>query len=90
MYVLRVPDERTRRITIRRLSARGAFHALSANTFNRRVTEAERLKTHFAHAADLARQIPVMSLTYPRALDALSDVSEAVTADLHRRLPRGH
>jgi hypothetical protein len=86
VYVLNAPSRRspTRRVTIRAMAQRRAFVALLANTFNNVVTEPERLRRHFRLATRLAADLRIKSLSYPRDLDRVSEVREAVCADLDR------
>ena len=73
---------RGKRVTIRKRSQRQAFLALTANTFNTKVTTSDRLAQQFALAARLSSKVPVKSLVYPRNIGRLSEVVEAVRADL--------
>ena len=84
IYVLGAPARQSggSRITIRRLSRRGAFIALLRNTFNRVVTEPERLKRQFVWAGHLASSVRMKSLSYPRAFESMPTLREAILADL--------
>ncbi len=84
IYVLRDPaaPSRSQTVRIRPLSQRGAFHELIKNTFNHLIVEPDRLKCQFVLATRLAARVPVKSLSYPRALERLPDVRQAVLADL--------
>ncbi|MFQ5946352.1 MAG: hypothetical protein ACE5NC_08900 [Anaerolineae bacterium] len=86
MYVLTPPPASSRghRITIRLLSPRRAFVELLKNTFNTMVVDRERLRGQFNLAARLASKLPVKSLSYPRRLDRLPEVHEAIQSDLVR------
>ncbi len=84
IYVLTPPLESSRssRITIRQLSPRRACVEMIKNTFNTMVVNPERLKRQFALASRLAANVPVKSLSYPRALRRLPAVRKAVRSDL--------
>ena len=84
IYVLTPPpaSSRSRRISIRPLSARRAFLALIQNTFNAVLVEPDRLKRQFVLASRLAGVVPVKSLSYPRTLARLPAVQESVLSDL--------
>ncbi len=84
IYVLTPPPASLRghRITIRMLSPRRAFIELVKNTFNTVIDEPGRLKRQFAVATRLATRVPIASLSYPRTLEQLPDVREAILADL--------
>jgi hypothetical protein len=83
-FVLRSPDKKSagKRIIIRSLSPRQAFLALTANTFNVKVREPDRLKRLLDFATLVANKVPVKSLSYPRDLDLLPQVVEAVRLSL--------
>jgi len=83
IYILRPPARsHNSRIMIRQLSPRHAFVTLIKNTFNAVVVDPERIKRQFALASRLAANVPVKSLSYPRALQHLPTVREAVRSDL--------
>ena len=83
IYILRPPARsHNSRIMIRPLPPRNAFVALIRNTFNAVVIDQERLKRQFALASQLAVRVPIKSLSYPRALQYLPAVREAVRSDL--------
>jgi hypothetical protein len=84
IYVLTPPpaSSRNHKITIRKLSPRRAFLALLKNTFNTVIVEPDRLKCQFVLATRLAARVRVKSLSYPRALQHLPAVREAVRSDL--------
>ena len=87
IYVLTPPPASLRghRITIRMLSPRRAFVELVKNTFNTVIDEPGRLKRQFAVATRLATRVPIASLSYPRTLEHLPYVREAILADLSKR-----
>jgi hypothetical protein len=76
LFVLRPPNPRSpgKQVTIRRLSPRQAFLALTENTFNARVRDPDRLKRLFNFASRIALKVPVKSLSYPRDLNRLPEV----------------
>lgn len=84
IYVLTPPPASSRRtgISIRRLSPRRAFLALTKNTFNVAVVGPDRLRRQFLLATRLARKVPVKSLSYPRILTRLPEVRESIRSDL--------
>lgn len=85
IYVLR-PSSTGRpsaKVMVRALRPRRAAVELLANTFNCAIVEPERLKQQLDWAAQLARNIPVKSLFYPRRLARLPGVVEAIRADLN-------
>ena len=81
LYVLR-PRRPGGPVVIRPLSPRRAFVELTRNTFNACVLDAARLARQFDLAACVAAAVPVKTLTYPRGLDRLAAVREAVEADV--------
>lgn len=86
LYVLNPPNPKSRpsRIQIRRLAPRQALLALLKNTFNTIEVHPERLQRQFQNAARLAQSVPIRRLSYPRSLDQLPAVREAVLSDLAR------
>ena len=74
----------TQRITVRRVSGRASFLPIVQNTFNDTVLHPDRLKQQFAFAARLANLVPIKRLSYPRRLEMLSAVADAILADLSR------
>jgi len=85
IYVLAKPDTNAEYVTIRRLARRSAFLAVLRNTFNTKLTDSSRLRRQFETINRLVSQVPVMTLSYPRTLDLLPEVCEAVTSDFQRR-----
>ncbi len=83
-FVLRPPvaGPPRKKVSIRTLSQRQTFLAVTANTFNARLQEPGRLKRLFALASRIAARVPVKSLSYPRDLARLPEVVEAVRANL--------
>jgi hypothetical protein len=64
------------------LSPNQRFVHLVAHTLNHAVVDAPRLRRHFKTAVTLVDTIPVRRLVYPRDVRKLSEVREAVCADL--------
>jgi hypothetical protein len=86
IYALAAPRDacRTPCVRVENLSPREAFLELLKGTFNRRLTNQPRLARQFDFAARLTDLVAVKKLTYPRAIDRLPEVREAVRADLAR------
>lgn len=84
LYALNPPPAvvRNERITIRRLSQRRAFLALVRNSYNDWVSEPARLSLQFRQYAQIASQVPVKLLSYPRRLASLSSVRDAILRDI--------
>lgn len=72
------------RITIRRLAGKRAYVAVLRNTFNTKLTDSARLRRQFEMTARLVSKVPVKTLSYPRGLDLLPTVCEAVISDINR------
>jgi hypothetical protein len=83
LYVLPHKPSKSR-ILIRRLSGRSSFLPIVQNTFNDTVLHPDRLKQQFAVAARLASLIPIKRLSYPKRLDMLSAVADAILVDISR------
>jgi len=83
LYVLPQKPSKSR-ILIRRLSGRSSFLPIVQNTFNDTVLHPDRLRQQFAMAARLARLIPIKRLSYPKRLDRLPAVADAILADVSR------
>jgi hypothetical protein len=83
-FILNQPSGRSKgkKVTIRAMSPRRAFFALTANTFNSRVTDNVRLKRQFALAAKVAAGVPCKSLSYPRDLARLPEVRDHILAKI--------
>ncbi|MCL6566521.1 MAG: hypothetical protein K6U09_08875 [Acidobacteriia bacterium] len=86
LYVLDAAEgaSSSQRIRIQKLSPSRGLVELLRGTFNAVITEPERLKQQFLQTAELARAIAVKRLCYPRELQQLAAVREAVLADLAR------
>jgi hypothetical protein len=66
------------------LTGRAAFVAVIRHTFNDSVRHPARLKQQFAFARRLLETVTVKTLVYPRQLDRLSGVADAILSDLKR------
>jgi hypothetical protein len=86
IYALAAPRDacRTPSVKVESLSPREAFLELLKGTFNRRLTNQPRLTRQFGFTTRLTDLVAVKRLTYPRAIDRLPEVREAVRADLAR------
>jgi hypothetical protein len=71
---------RRRDVSIEPLSRRDGFMRLLRATFNRRVVQRSRLLRQFAAMAAIADRVGVSELSYPRSLNRLDEVREAVVA----------
>ena len=76
------PGVRNGRITIRRLSHRRALLALLKHSFNGWINEPARLNHQLQLYSQIASQVPVKLLSYPRRLAALDAVRDAILRDL--------
>ena len=87
IYVLGPPTPRDsvrKSVTIRRLSKRDACLALLQHPFNTAVTDSRRLSGQFAFTTTLAANVPVKTIRYPRTVDLLPAVREAILSDVLR------
>jgi hypothetical protein len=86
IYSLAAPREASRSagVSVETLSLREAFVELVKATFNRRVVSAQRLERQFGVMAGLTGLVSLKKLTYPRSIDRLQEVREAVIGDLGR------
>jgi hypothetical protein len=84
IYVLASPRLACRngRVAIEPIAHRDGFVELVRSTFNRWVATPERAARQFDAMTALANAIPIRRLTYPRAVDRLADVREAIRGDL--------
>jgi hypothetical protein len=80
VYVLPPPlqDARRRRIHLRPMSAREAFVALVANTFNTQLKDPGRLGRQHNQTAALARAVPTVELAYPRGIQHVEALAQAI------------
>lgn len=74
----------TARVRLRRLSSRAAWKALITHTYNIVAGDPARLRQQFIWACQLAQQVPVKALAYPRRLPMLPQVVDALASDLAR------
>ena len=83
IYVLAAPDAECAapQVQVERLPVREAFVAMIGNTFNRYITDSDRLRRQFAETTRLVDTVPVSKLSYPRSFERLSEVRQAVLTD---------
>src|SRR5579859_783245 len=83
IYVLALPNKaQDNGVRITSLTQREAFVHLLENTFNRVIFDPDRLRRHFDAAQALANVMPIRKLSYPRSLERLLLVREAILSDL--------
>jgi hypothetical protein len=83
VYVLSAPDEDLHGdVRIDSLSRRDGFVFLTANTFNYLLVGPERLERQVRQASAWIESVPVKRLTYPRSLQRLPEVRQALLQDL--------
>jgi hypothetical protein len=82
LYVLSPPGLRVRRVNIETLPRSQAVLEIIRNSFNTIVQDRARLARQFRFASRLVARIPVKRLSYPRSLDRLPAVCDAVLDDL--------
>ncbi|MBZ5628076.1 MAG: hypothetical protein LAO06_04335 [Acidobacteriia bacterium] len=83
LYLLPRNSSRSR-VLVRRVNGRAAFLPIIKSTFNNSVVSAPRLKRQFAFASRLVKAVPIKRLCYPKRLDLLPAVVDAILADLSR------
>ncbi len=83
LYVLPKRNSK-RKIGVKTLSGRASFLPLIANTFNDSVLTPGRLKQQFAFAGKLTATVPLRQLFYPKGLQLLPAVVDAIFSDLSR------
>ena len=71
---------------IRRVKGRASFLPLIANTFNNSVLTQARFKQQFAFASRLVKMVPIKRLSYPKRLDMLPALTDAILVDVTREL----
>jgi hypothetical protein len=69
-------------MSITHLPPREAFVELLRGTFNRLLTDPERLQRQFAAMTQLVARVPVLMISYPRVLSRLSEVREVVLSEI--------
>jgi hypothetical protein len=84
LYALSEPEESDdpQAVSVRPLSQREALIELLAHTFNRKILDHARLIRQFQAAQAVAAAIPVRVLAYPRQIERIFDVCDAVRRDL--------
>lgn len=81
LYVLSEARPRGPRIVIEDLTAADGLLEVIRNSFNTIVLDRERLVNQFTAATRLVARVPIKRLTYPRRLDLLPAVCDAVLRD---------
>lgn len=81
-YLLETPAADEDAVTITTVSPRDAAVALLAHTVASRLFAPDLAARHFAFCAAAAAAVPLKRLRYPRRLQALDAVAEALAADL--------
>ena len=71
-------ESQVTRTTARQLSQRAAFLELTKNSFNSLVVDSGRLQAHFAIVTEIATQVPVYRVSYPRGLSDLPAVRDVI------------
>src|SRR5262245_15219970 len=84
LYVLSPPGNRSRKVSLRKMSEREAFMSVLKNTFNDVLLSPTRLKRQFEFARSIKTLVPVKALSYPRTVTALPGVVEAILSDQMR------
>jgi hypothetical protein len=85
LYVL--PKKNSKhRIGVRTLLGRASFLPLIANTFNDSVVTPARLKQQFAFARKITSAVPIRQLSFPRGLELLPAVADAILSNLSQEL----
>lgn len=91
LYVLCDPTSRVgsapARVRIAPLVGPKAFFEVTRSAFNLIHVDRSRLENHFTMAARLVSEVPVRRLAYPRRLDSIGAVCDAVLNDLARKTP---
>ena len=86
IYALNRPDSKvSSRITIRTVSRRHACVHLLRNNYNSVMMNAERASGPFAFATMIAAAVPVKTLSYARDFASLTQVRDAILADVGGR-----
>jgi hypothetical protein len=84
LYALQPPpshDASPQSIEIEPVEGAAAFLEVTRAAFNLQVLDAARLANQFAFAERIASDVPVRRLTYPRSLDLLPAVCDAIVTD---------
>lgn len=81
LYVLESRGHKARSIDIEPIESRAAFLEILKSTFNCLDTGADRAERLFVGASRLALELPIRRIRYPRVLDRLPEVREALLAD---------
>jgi hypothetical protein len=78
LYVLSAPNPRTKRISIRRCTPAEACAQVIAAAYNLDMALPGRPASQLQWAASIANAVPVSMLSYPRDLNRLEEVADAV------------
>ena len=86
-YILEAPGTvaQGEGVVVRKLSFGEACMGLVRNSYNTIISEPDRHTRQFKFVAELAANLSLMSLTYPRELSKISDVVDAVVRDVRER-----
>lgn len=87
LYVLPRRAAQARRVSFRKLNWRAAFFSLVRNTFNDSVTGEARLRRQFEFAQQVAREVPVRAVRYPKRIELVPEVVRAIVADAAGLVP---
>jgi hypothetical protein len=82
LYVLEGVESGAGGVSLTSLAGTQPLMELIRATFNRRLVNPDRLRQQFLYAQRLVSRIPIKRLTYPRGLDVLPQVREAILADV--------
>ncbi len=82
IFILEEPDDPAAPVVVERLPRADAVLALVGATANLQLRSPQRLRRQFDEAVRLTESIPVMRLSYPRRLELLPDVLQAVRAQV--------
>ena len=84
IYFLHPPPSRDCATVVRRRSRRQAFLELLRSNYNELVTYKDRPRHQFMHAAELAENVVLKSISYPRKVESLPQVRDTILRDLLR------
>lgn len=82
LHALYILDRSESGISLTDLAGTQSLLELIRGTFNRRLTNPGRLRQQFIHAQWLVSRVPTRRLAYPRDMDLLPHVREAILADV--------
>ena len=81
LYLLEHGESSGDEIRIEPLAGRAAFMALVGHTFNRYLSDPERLRRQMAEVTRILGAVPVKRIIYPPVFARLADVRDALLAD---------